>query len=313
MTDTTKEKETTEDPAPPSVEIVAADLVQVEVERHERGIVDKLQKSSPEQWQLELTNRFEILGRFRKASIVTTVPIDWTLFKGPEGEVVGVPRKSACAHMRKLMGISITNYRPKSPQGDAQPSIEYEEVEGTKTKPAHRVTVVTMIANGYCHITGEFLEDVRHAVRSDESFTGRGTTQDLTQSCRSGLDSKITRILADVVKVPEGVLKKLGIDTERCYKGAGFGTSKDRTAKGVAEEGIPEKANELGRDILSRTGGDKEAARSVMVDITKNDEKGFKGFDSVERLTKQWQLDAAKERLKAHPMFGDDREPGSDE
>ncbi len=309
MSEATKEETTTEEPTAPNVEIVEADKIQTEADTHASGILARMQKVSPSEWQLELTNRMEILATVRGACLSTTVPEDWTLFKGPEGDIVGVPRKSACVRMRKLMGISPSNYRPKNAAGDAEPAITFEDIAADEKKktPARRVTIVTLIANGYCAFTGEYLEDVRHSVRSDESFTGRGTVQDLAQSCRTGLDNKITRILSDVVKVPEDVLKSHGVDTTRCYKGAGFGTSADRGARGVAEEGIPEKAIELGREVLSRVGGDKEAARKVLVDITKNEEKGFKGFDSVERLTKSWQLEAAWKQLKAHPMFGDDQ------
>ena len=271
---------------------------------YENGLIAQFQNLSPTKWRLLLSNRLEILEKARWACIETTVPEDWTLFRGPEGDVNGVPRKSGCVRMRKIMGITVSDYRPKGATGDAEPDISHEE---SKEKKGGQVTIVTMLADGYCHLTGETIDDVRHSVRSDESFTGRGTVQDLIQSCRTGLDSKVTRILSDTVKVPESVLKEHGIETERCYKGHGFGTSKDRLGKSVADEGITEQAGKLAREILSRTGGDKEAARQVLVEITKNEEKKFKGFDSVERFTKQWQLDGAWERLKKHPVFGDEK------
>lgn len=318
---TTTEKETTKGKTPaengterPDVEVLEPVTAEIEEQHHaardhEKGLIARFQNASPDKWKLLMSNRLEMLERARKACITMTAPEDWTLFRGPEGDVVGVPRKSGCVRMRKIMGITPFNYRPKNASGDAEPEVSFEEVKVKDSKTV-QVTVVTMIADGYCHWTGETLEDVRHSVRSDESFVGRGTIQDLTQSCRTGLDSKITRILADAVKVPEDVLEAHGVKTERCYKGHGYGSGKEREGKKVADEGIPEQAKKLAHEILSRVGGDKEAARQVLVDLTKNEEKKFKGFDSVERLTKQWQIDGAWERLKKHPMFGDEKGGG---
>jgi len=325
MTTTTK-KETTKDKTPAGekaengterhdVEVLDP-VTPAEIEEqhraareYEKGLIARFQNAHPDKWKLLMANRLEMLERARKACIALTVPEDWTLFQGPGGDVVGVPRKSGCIRMRKIMGITPINYRPKNASGDAEPEISFEEVK--KDEKTIQVTVVTMIADGYCHYTGETLEDVRHSVRSDESFIGRGTVQDLTQSCRTGLDSKITRILSDTVKVPEDVLQAHGVKTERAYKGHGYGTSKGREGQRVAEKGVPVNAKALGEEILKRTNGDKEAAKKVLVDITKkpneDPKKDFKGFDSVSRFTKQWQLDNAWELLKKHPMFGEEK------
>jgi hypothetical protein len=67
----------------------------------------------------------------------------------------------------------------------------------------------------------------------------------------------------------------------------------------------------LGNEVLRRTGGDVEAAKALMLDITKG--KDFKGFDTAARLTKDWQIKAAWKNLQAHAIFGDaagQREPG---
>ena len=60
---------------------------------------------------------------------------------------------------------------------------------------------------------------------------------------------------------------------------------------------------EFGNDILRRTGGDKEAARDLLREVTSD--KDFKGFTTVEKLTKGWQFDRAVKKLQAHPVFGD--------
>ena len=316
MSTTTNEKEAPK--AEPEAKVHEPEIVPPEVVeeeriafRHEKGLIAKYQNQAPDRWKMVLENRRAMLDRFRAACIESTVPQDWTLFKDHDGTVIGVPRDSACVRMKKFMGISIFNLRPK-PEGakEFQPQISTEKVEVEKDgkKSSYTATIVTIIADGDCHVTGETLEDVRHELRSDDKFIGRGHLQDLIQSCRTGLDAKIVRILSDMRKVPEDVLKAHNIDVERCYKGHGYGTSKDRSAKKEADPGVAEKAKELGREILKRTGGDKEAARKVLVEITKNDEKNFKGFDSVERLTLDWQIEQAWPRLKKHPVFGDQDE-----
>jgi len=317
-TTTTNEKEKPKAEEPEAKKVHEPELVPPEVAeeeriatQHEKGLIAKYQASTPDQWRRVLDNRVAMLDRFRAACIESTVPQDWTLFKDLDGTVIGVPRDSACRRIAKLMGVSVFNLRPK-PVGakEFQPQVSYEKVEGEKDgkKFSYTATVVTIIADGYCNVTGETLEDVRHELRSDDKFIGRGHLQDLIQSCRTGLDAKIVRILADMRKVPEDVLKEHNIDVERAYKGHGYGTSKDRSAKKEADPGVAEKAKDLGREILKRTGGDKEAARKVLIDITKNDEKNFKGFDSVERLTLDWQVEQAWPRLKNHPVFGDEEQ-----
>lgn len=70
----------------------------------------------------------------------------------------------------------------------------------------------------------------------------------------------------------------------------------------------------LGNDVLKAAGGDKDAARQLMIDITSDEAKGFKGFDSAAKLTKTWQFEKARKKLVAHPVFGQaaDREPGAE-
>lgn len=324
-TTTTNEKETPKAPPEPETKKVhEPELVPPQVveetriaEIHEKGLIAKYQNQAPDRWKMVLDNRRSMLDRFRAACIESTVPQDWTLFRDLDGTVIGVPRDSACRRIAKLMGVSVFNLRPK-PDGakEFQPQVSQEKVEpekdesGKVKRPGYTATIVTMIADGYCNVTGETLEDVRHELRSDDKFIGRGHLQDLIQSCRTGLDAKIVRILADMRKVPEDVLKEHNVDVERAYKGHGYGTSKDRAASKEADVGVKEKAEELRKEIVKRTAGDNEAARDLLRDLTKNPEKNFKGFDSCDRFTQDWQLDRAWERLRKHEVFGDhEQEP----
>jgi hypothetical protein len=297
-------------------EVIEEDRI---AEVHEKGLIAKYQAGAPDRWKTVLENRRGMLERFRAACIETTAPQDWTLFKDHDGTVIGVPRDSACRRIAKLMGISVFNLRPK-PEGSKEfkPEISYEKVEPLKDtegkikRDGYTATIVSMIADGYCGVTGETLEDVRNELRSDDKFIGRGHLQDLIQSCRTGLDAKIVRILADMRKVPEDVLKEHNVDTAKAYKGHGYGTSKDRAASKEAGADVKEKAEALRKEIVKRTAGDNEAARALLRDLTKNPhsdpKKNFPGFDSCERFTQEWQLERAWERLRKHEVFGDQQQ-----
>ena len=71
----------------------------------------------------------------------------------------------------------------------------------------------------------------------------------------------------------------------------------------------------LGNEILKRVGGDKTAAADLCREITSNPDKGFKGFDTLTKLTQDWQIKNAWKRLREHATFGDDaagREAGGE-
>jgi hypothetical protein len=286
----------------------------------------KLALLDPDVIMQRLEAREKALANLRHVAIKSTHAFDWTLYKDKDGRVVGVPRDSAAVQIRKWMGISIFNYRPLA-AGHPEPQVTQEPKVDDDGRPVNvhgkplMVTIVEMWADGLCALTGEPVEGVYYAVRSDKPFTGSGTLQDLKAACRTGLDAKVTRLLSGLRKVPEDTLKELGIDTAKCHGGMGFGTSADRQAGKVAEEGVAELAQKLREEILRRVGGDTAAAKSLCKDITRADKPGkdgkvFPGWDTVDRLTAGWQIENAWKKLKAHPTFGDHapagREPGAE-
>jgi hypothetical protein len=299
-----------------------------EIEKEEQHAValrdenlTKLALIDPELIEVRLQAREKALAKLREVAIRGSHAFDWTLYKDKEGRVVGVPRDSAAVQIRKWMGISIFNYRPLE-GGVPTPLITKERVktidkEGKVTGEAE-VTVVEMWADGLCALTGEPVEGVYYAVRSDKPFTGSGTLQDLKASCRTGLDAKVTRILSGLRKVPVDQLTALGVNVEKSHTGMGFGTSADRGSARVQEAGVKEGLEELKAEVLRRVGGDISAVKSLTIDITKSPDGKFKGFDSLDRVTKPWQVEAAWKALKAHPVFGGDgsanaeRDPGAE-
>lgn len=287
-------------PIPEHIEAEAA------VTKTHVGILQELALKGQGALESYLSEMQRALSVIQTAAIRDSHPFSWTKYRDKDGKVVCVPRDQACLEIRKWLGINITNYRPRNAEGTVDPKVSYDDSSGK------RVTVVEMWADGESRLTGEKVTQIYYAAKSDDDFIGRkGRVQDLKASCRTGLDAKITRILSGLRKVPEEMLQKEGLNTDQCYKGHGYGTSTERSASSVAEPEAKGKAVDLGKELLSRTGGDVEAARSLLVDITKNPDKGFQGFNSVERLTKSWQVENAWKALKSHPVFGDNAEPGA--
>jgi hypothetical protein len=269
-----------------------------------------------------LDNRELILNRARAATIKGSRPLDWTLWKGPEGDVVATPRDSLMVFAKKIYGITINNYRPRDNDG-AAPKIEQTddfimEREGGEMRPKlHNgakipIFTATMSADGYCHLTGETLPDQSYTARTGR-FAGQELfLSDLRQSCRTGLDKLIVSKLTGIRKV-SGVELLAIVGNEKfldsCYKGSGFGTSNDRASSRVAEDGVDEQKRLLSTELVKRTGGQKEAIRQLTVEISKG--KNFNGFDSVDRMTKMFQIEQAWRALKDHPTFGGDLPPGA--
>jgi len=197
-----------------------------------------------------------------------------------------------------LYGIKIYNLRdPGTNKVVAQPVL--------KTLPDDQGKSASLVVDGLAQFTGMMVEGVRAERCSKEQFVGRRTDSDLMGACRTLADSKVIRALTATGKVPIALLKEHGMAVERCTKGSGYGSSTERGATRVAEEGVKELAAALRDDILSRTGGDESAAKELLMEVTKNEKAKFPGFNSTSRMTKKWQVEGAMEKLKKHPTFGD--------
>jgi hypothetical protein len=269
----------------------------------------------PAKIKQELDNRELILKRLREATIKSSKPTDWTLYKSPDGQIIGVPRDSLLVNAKKIYGIDINHYRPLGPDGPEARVEDTDDVvlerEGNEMKPKMhngspiKVRTATMWADGLCGLTGERLPDQMFTARTGR-FAGQETfTSDLRQSCRTSLDALIVRKLSGLRKVPGEELVAAGVDLEKCFKGSGFGTAKARGAAAVQEEGAADAIKLLVAEVTRRTGGDKDAMRSLSIEITKDESKGFKGWDDLSRLTAAWQAEKAMKKLVAHPVFGD--------
>ncbi len=285
----------------------------------------------PKKIEDALRAREKAIAIMGEVAIKGTNAYDWTAFKDREGRIVCVLRDSGAVKIRKWLQIRIFGHRPhpeavNGGASHAEPRMtrvdeDVTDKDGHRTGEKREVYVAEMWADGICELTGEMVEGVHIALRSTDSFTGRGTLEDLKVSCRTGLDTKIVRILSSLRKVPLDTLKATGIDEAKIYKGSGFGTSTERNAGRVAETGeeFTKKKEAFRADILRRVGGDADAARDLLKDITSykygpnKDKTGWR--KSVDEFTEGWQIDKAMEKLAAHPTFGDKarRNPGEDD
>lgn len=298
-------------PLPPDVE----QEEQLALQARDESIA-RMALLDPKKVEAYLTALETGLKILRQVAIKSTTPFDWTKYQDKQGNVMCVLRDQGAANIRKWLGISIVGHRGHP----IDSTIPGPLVTREKSTTGPEVSIVEMWADGFCARTGERIVGVYSAIRSDQKFRGRETPQDDKASVRTYLDTKVTRILSGLRKVPEEVLKEAGLDTAKCYAGSGFGTSSERQAGAVAQEGVKEQADKLRQEILRRVGGDTAAAKQLCREITKADKPGadgktFAGFDTVDRLTQTWQIDAAFKKLKVHPTFGGDntdREPGSE-
>jgi hypothetical protein len=278
----------------------------------EQSLVEQLQ--TMENYATIVKRRMELLDSVRLAALRRTRPQDWVLFKDKEEQVVALLADSGVNLVAEAYGVVIDNLRPTGADGRFQPEKEVDD-KGHLTFRAWCDVI--------SKVNGRQVQSMEASIRDDEEFTGRRVNdrgeiaargpkaleQDLRAALYTRLRSKAVRAVCGMTRVPAPEIEVAWKGTENkmanARKGHGYGRTAERTAERVAEEGVGDRADKLRDEILRRVGGDEDAARELLVDITKNDEKGFGGFKSTKQFTKDWQLDNAEKRLAAHEVFGD--------
>jgi len=248
--------------------------------------------------------RADILETLTLAAIRRTDPEDWLLFRTKDGAELGYLQDCGADRVADLWGISV--YDVKSPERTALDGGAY---------------LYSVRGSGRCGVTGKTVMDVEGCRTSDEDFCSRDDVKPgmkevlVRKAARANLDGSIVRELSGMKSVPLARLteawKGTAKNPAKCHRGRGYGSGKDREAGKVAENGVSDEAVKLGDEIMKRTNGDKEAARALLLEITKADrpDKGgklFPGFDSCARFTMGWQVENAWKKLLAHPTFGDE-------
>ena len=279
------------------------------------GLVDQLQ--ALEGAAIIFDRRCQLLETCRVSSIKATQPEDWVLSKAKDGSEVAMLKAGGSHTVAQYWGIEVFNVRPRGPQGEFAPQ-ETVTAEGR---------TLTAWCDARSNVTGRQIFSLEASRSSTESFIGRPANDskgevwhgdlvaaaDLRAAVYTLLLSKATRVLAGLARVPKAQLDLAWEGTnktsDRCAKGSGYGTSTQRTAGKVSTADATSR-DELWKEILRRTGGDVDAARSCLKDITANPPK-FAGFDQIERLTQDWQISKAADNLKAHEVFGDTAQQGN--
>lgn len=321
MADQKKQAEPLLDDAPDDkleIEVGEDRALVPQVQALERSMADHL--ATMENGAAIFERRAEILGQIRTAAIRGTNPRDWVLFRDRDDSVWAHLADSGAEKIAELYGVEITNVRPQR-DGLFNP---------LRNLMGKGIVELRAQCDALCHFNGRALS-FESSIRSTEDFTGRKvddagriTTSpnapaleaDLRQSLWTRLRCKAIRVLTGMGQVPAEELDRAWEGTKKssdqCRKGHGFGTGKERSGQKVAEEGVPAAAKKLGDEILRRVGGDEDAARKLLREITSNPEKDFKGFDSLKRLTKTWQVEKAWAALGEHPTFGDEQSGGEE-
>jgi len=254
-----------------------------------------------------ITRAEEILKQIRAAALRLTGPRDWVAMKGKgatDETATCLLTSSGARRIAPLYGVTCSPAEPRTSVGTFSPEVEQGEDGEVQ---------VGAWCQARSALTGE--EVTVSISRSNiEDFIGRqgvkrfkGTLvakSDLVQSCHSGLHTKAVRELAGMKSVPIAELLAVGLKFDEITKGSGFGSASDREASAVTSGEVKASRKALADDIMQRVGGDKELARDLCKWATANPPK-FDGFDSVERLTKDWQVENAMKKLKTHEVFGD--------
>ena len=324
----TETKQTTELPAEAApANIVRITDVQAELamtqqaELVAKSLMERL-ASIPDGAQI-FKRRAEMIEACYTAALRRTRPQDWVLFKDQSGSVNAMLTASGAPLVAELYGIVIQAVRPVDDRGMFAP----ERIDYENGAYAYRGA-----CDCWSRFNGRSLQGLEAARRSDEDFTGRSVDadghlvkgrrpedgealdSDLRSAVLTALQTKAVRVLAGMTRVPVAELAAAwkGTDkkTEDCRKGSGFGSSSERGAEGVTDSDVRAEAKKLGDEIMRRVGGDQVAAKQLLVELTENPKKDFRGFDSIARMTKAWQIEEAWKRLRAHKVFGDQREQG---
>lgn len=333
-------------PAPPSTrDLLHESIALTEAERiaeYERSnagrVAGLLIAGGADQALRYVDGQMKALQALRLASLQLTTERDWVLFRDKDENEWGLLRY--CPRVSQLWQIEVFDVRFARADGsyvsaaDAVPEPVMVQRDGGRAVRSWRY-----LFSARSKITGDMIRDIEAERCEDEQFVGRyggaidkdkQNESDPRKAARTLCESKAQRMLSGLVRVPpaeiEAAWQGSGKSLARLTRGAGYGSSKDRQATKVASDDAKKSRAELGREILARVGGDKKAAGALLKECTSNPEKNFAGFDSVERLTQDWQIDAAWKRLRAHPNHGDvdagaaqadpkakDRQPGEED
>ena len=280
--------------------------------RAEGSLVERLQ--AMENGAVIFAKRAEMLDLCHTAAIRRTRPEDWVLFKDRQGTESAMLTASGADLIAELYGIVVQNIRPMNDRGEFAPE---------KVKREHAdIYGYRAWFDAFSRFNGRSIQGQECTRWSDEDFTGRSVSaagqltmkpseaiaaldSDLRASVQRLILTKAVRVLCGMTRVPIADLRAAWQSSDKspdkCRKGSGYGSGSERAASALTSDEVKSLRENLRDDILRCCGGDAAEARKLLVEITKG--KDFTGFDSVEKMTKDWQVENAVAKLKKHPKF----------
>lgn len=243
--------------------------------------IDRLASIQPEKVVQIMESRMKALESIRLGAIRATQPHNWTLNRDKEGHVIATLRRSGAENVRKYYGISTINVRP-------QEVVIRKNDEGGYT--------AEIWGDGHCGLTGEQIMNVRGARGSKEEFVGRGTMDDLRESARTNLETKIVRILSGTSSVSVQELQSAWSESvkrvEDCYRGHGYGKSSERGG-----DLTPDALSAYIKTISeAKKIPEAKLLQEATIYTTKNGTKAW--AKAVSDLRYGWQIEKAIQRLQ---------------
>lgn len=287
-------------------------------QRAERGVTDQL--AALENAAALFTRRCQLLESCHQMAIKRTRPEDWVLFRGHDGSETAMLTGPGADLIAEVYGIAVKNLRPVDDRGCFCP----EKISQGDGVYSYRATF-----DAFSRINGRFIENMEAERRSDEDFTGRMVDKsgaitrrsadktaaldaDLRASVARLALTKAVRVLCGMSRVPIGDLKAAWEGTTKtvaqCRRGSGYGSSEARAASGAASGEAQASGAKLWRSILARVGGDVEAGKALLRELTSftgRDGNQFPGYEDFRRITSEKMINVAAKKLSEHPTYGD--------
>lgn len=256
--------------------------------------------------------RSDLMDGLYMVAIGRTRPEDWILSRDQAQNVTAMIASSGARLVAEVYEIELSNLRPLDENGMFDP-------------------VVRDMGNGVFSLRGGCdaeskangrKQPIEMERRSDEDFTGRTVdaegafnfdrgkkvgswSGDVSSSVLTGLETKAVRTLCSMSRVPLSELERAWAGTEKktdkCRKGQGYGSSSDRGSQALSDPELKAEIEKLRAEVIRTVGGDKDAGKQLVKEITTG--PNFAGFDSLDRLTKDFQVKQAWKHLKEHPKF----------
>lgn len=287
--------------------LILADHESALTTRVEQSLVERL--SAMEDAVTIFARRAELLTACHRAALARTSGSDWVLMRDPQGIETAMLRASGADKIAELYGVVIDRIYPLDDRGIFAPE---KVVRATGNAFGYRCWV-----DAHSRFSGRAILGLECTRWSDEDFAGRKTSDgvivrrpdqsaialesDLRSSTHRLAMTKAVRVLCGMSRVPVADLRAAGVDLASAAGGHGHGSSAERTATALTDDAVKQLRETLRAEILACVGGDQAEARALLKEITAG--KDFAGFDSIDRMTKDWQVENAVKKLHAHPRF----------